>query len=146
MKARKIKPDEQFRCADCGFEGLAFPPEGGGSNYLVRRNRQKICKDCAEKEDRVKIAAGADRIFGYLECGSLRPRQECGIERGPGTAFQGVHGRTLGHVCRVGKVVPRTRYGPYGTRNYVRVVMFDGSLWHGTGANGMWCSLRRSKA
>lgn len=147
MRSRKTIPGERFTCSRCEFSDVAFPPAGGGSNYLVHHVREglsvKLCPGCAEKGDRERIAAGARTAFGYLACGKLKGSQPFGIDRDPGTSFDGVHGRSMGRVVHVGAEVPRTRCGPYGVRHYLRVRMFDGSTWHGTGAPGMWCSLRR---
>lgn len=137
MNTAKLTARETFTCEDCGFTGPAF--EGRCSRYLVRRTGEKICPDCAEKEDRTRIKdPSVSRIFGYLksEPGNAHPR----------SIFQGVHGRDLGTVVWVGKEVPGTRSGPYGVRHHIRVRMFDGSLWHGTGAPGMWCPLRRTRS
>lgn len=129
-----------FRCHDCGAEGPAFPEGGGCSNYILAREGSadvKVCPGCADVRHRAEITGGASRTFGYL-----------GTAQGPariGAPFEGVHGKVLGRVVHVGREVPRTRWGPYGVRYYVRVRLFDGSLWHGTGAPGMWCPLRRSK-
>jgi hypothetical protein len=138
---------QAYTCHVCDFSGPAFPPGGGGSLYVVRRDGAKLCPDCADRGYRAEISnPDTVRMFGYLACGKLKAAQPCGIDRDPGTSFDGVHGRSLGRVVHVGAVHPWTRRGPFGTRNYVRVRMFDGSIWNGTGAPGMWCSLRRSKS
>lgn len=154
MKSRESIPGERSRCALCSIEGPAYPETGGASNFLrTSRNCRpglwlKICPDCAENEDRESIKVEkVETIFGYLSIsgGKVQARQSCGLDQHPGTSFDGVHGRTLGRVVSVGKEVPRTRFGPFGVRHYVNVQTFDGTLWHGTGAPGMWCRLKRSK-
>jgi len=131
---------DTFTCSRCGVTEPAWniiDGMGGTSRYTVRSsNGAKLCKACGDAESQAEIQSPATvRAFGYLKSGMG------GVSHGD--EWQSVSGGKLGTVVHVGAEVPRTRYGPYGVRHFVRVRDVFGSLWHGTAARGMYVTLRR---
>ena len=154
---------ETFTCAACGKEGKAWNPitilagphagqRSGTSNYLIVsrdndywRSRNvaadsKVCTDCAMAAD-LETLRTADRMFGYLACAQA---QHPNIRsEHVGQEWQSVAGGKLGTVIHVGAAHPLSRSPD--RRYHIRVRDVHGGLWHGTGASGMWASLRRVK-
>jgi hypothetical protein len=113
-----------FRCHDCGE--IEHVRQNGGTGYAVLSEKDSvICYPCADERER-EFLTNNERFTGYIS----------------------EDGRTLttwtgGYL---GKVLIGERHPWSRERHYVTVETYDGSVWHGTGAPGQWCSIRRSKS
>ena len=121
-----------YDCATCAAKLPLF--NGPCGNYGADKEGRKHCPDCCAASD-AEAMRTEPRFTGYLASTSGNARV--------GLAFTTWHGRVLGTVVHVGASVPGTKHGPFGERHYVRVRDRYGADWHGTGAPGMYCNLRR---
>jgi len=137
---------ETFVCASCGTEhpirhegGTGYGIVAEGSAYWVSRGiaaDSRICYPCCHLADLESLKT-QDRFFAYLECSQSGERVGMEVHNWPGAK--------LGTVTWLGGVMWRTRFGYDGERRYLRVRDVHGQYWHGTGAAGMYCRLRRRK-
>ncbi len=114
-----------FRCHDCqtvkpvqtkGGTGYALYTEPGGECL--------VCYDCADKRQTAELLT-SDRFTGYVS----------GDGRSLTTWTEG----------RLGSVSLGSRHPWSRDRFYLRAYDVHGQAWHGTGAPGMWCNLRKCK-
>ena len=85
------------------------------------------CYACCHARD-LETMRTADRFTCYVGC--------------DGRTLTTWTGEKLGTVT-LGAVHPWSRKSPMGERHYLRAVDVYGGRWYGTGAPGMWASLRR---
>lgn len=112
---------------DCGHAPSPHNPFTTGTAHTS--DGREICWDCAEREEKADLAT-ARHHFAYLS--------------GDGRTVTNWPGRILGTVTS--ETIRRVGFGYKATRTYLRVRMFDGSLWHGTSpGRGMYCRLYRNK-
>ncbi len=120
MKAEKI-------VCDCGhFESPCSDVTRG---YGEDASGKTWCLDCCLMRDKAALLTDT-RTTHYLS--------------GDGRFLTDWHGRQLGVVVRHGAVHPFSARGD--RRRYITVRDLHGQTWHGTGAAGMWASLKKSKA
>lgn len=118
-----MKPTPQLTPLDCGH--APTPPHFGTANTAEGRT---MCYDCANDRER-EFLKTAQKFLGYLSSDGSR------LTTWPG--------------ADLGKVTMGARH-PWSDRHtdrrYISVVDCFGTRWRGTGAPGMWASLRRCKA
>lgn len=55
---------EIFVCADCGKK-ITIAREGCSFNYAIKQNGNKVCNDCALKEE-IRHIENDEKVFAYL--------------------------------------------------------------------------------
>lgn len=100
--------------------------DGFGTGYAITPDGVRICYDCADKEQVADLLA-RDRVTVYVS--------------GDGGSITAWSGGRLGRVSWWGDLHPCSR-----ERRYLNVVDIHGQRWHGAGAKGMYCNLRKSKS
>lgn len=83
------------------------------------------CYDCCTEEDKKHLLSSDKTVF-YISC--------------DGKTLTNWPGRVLGKVLFWGE-----RHAFSRERHYVRVRDVHGQEWYGTGAKGMWASLKKCK-
>ncbi len=108
---------------ECGHE--ASPHESFTTGYGTDAAGKRHCYDCCARIDRQTMldAQPGDRFMAYCREGRLV--------------------NWPGH--ELGKVSFGARHPWSRDRYYVRAWGPDGRAWHGTGAEGMWASLRKCR-
>lgn len=112
---------------ECGHE--PSPHGEHTTGYGTDDAGKRRCYDCCTAQDveRLKQCGPGDRFTGYIS-GDFRN-------------WINWPGGKLGRVIYTGKLHPWSR-----ERRYLSVIDVHGNLWHGTGAEDMWSTLRRAVA
>lgn len=113
---------------DCGHMESAHSEITRG--YGRDANGKTSCYDCCTQADKDALKDGT-QFCGYISSDGLR------LVNWPGFA--------LGTVTHTGRVHNWTRNSFNGKRYYIRVRDCHGAEWYGTGAAGMYASLRKRK-
>ena len=111
---------------DCGH--VPTETTGCGTGYATTHDGRTLCYTCADDAQRANVAAAnyGDRITGYLS--------------DDGATWQTWTGGHLGRVVRSG-----AHHAFSAERYHVRVKDTQGRIWSGTGAPGMWATLRLTR-
>jgi hypothetical protein len=115
-----------FRCHDCGE--VKPVQTSGGTGYARCTDpdgEHLVCYACTDKRQTAELLT-RDTFTGYIS--------------GDGRNLTTWTGGILGRIS-FGSRHPWSR-----ERYYVRAYDVHGQSWHGTGANSMWCNLRKCKA
>lgn len=113
-----------FECCDCG-EVKPVQTSGGTGYAVIPDTGRLCCYACTDKRERADLLT-AEKIVRYVSSN--------------GRALQTWSGGSLGQVY-FGERHPWSR-----ERHYITAIDCHGQRWHGTGAPGMWASLRKCKA
>jgi len=112
---------------DCGH---APSPHGAFTNGTAHtHDGRKICCNCADAEERDQLKT-ATRFCAYVS--------------GDGRRLQTWTGGDLGQVA-LGNPHPKSTGPRADRRRYLSAIDCHGTRWHGTGAPGMYATLRRCK-
>jgi len=115
---------DTVKICDCGHAPSEHSSIATG--YGTDNNGKTRCYACCTAADKEQMDT-ADHVTHYLSEDGKR------LVNWPGYY--------LGRVTRTGARHPFSR-----ERYYVNVCDFAGRMWHGVGAPGMWCTLRKCKA
>jgi hypothetical protein len=116
-------------CAHCAGP-FTKTPDGLGTGYAKRASDGAlICYTCADFEER---------------CSLLTQAKFCAYVSSDGKSLTTWTGGILGRVTGTGKPHPWTRRSPFGERRYMTFRDVHGQGWHGTGAPGMYATIRRT--
>lgn len=122
------------KSCDCGH--LPTPTDGPGTGYarLSGTDDRTICYECADSMTLRDIADAkpGDRMTFYISS--------------DGDSVTTWTGGKLMRVLKWGARHPWSNNNYDGPRHYVRAIDANGYRWYGTGANGMYATLRKSKA
>lgn len=115
---------------DCGHVAT---PNGVGTGYAVDREGRTLCYPCADAQQVAEVAEAQPgaRFVAYVST--------------DGATVTTWPGGTLMRGVRFGAVHPWSRKGWDGPRHYLTAVDPAGRVWSGTGAPGMYASLRLTK-
>lgn len=111
------------RILSCGHTPSLHENFTTGTAHLP--DGREICYACADEMQRADLLT-SDRFTGYVSS--------------DGKCLTTWTGGRLGSVS-IGHRHPWSR-----ERSYIRAYDLHGQTWHGTGAPGMWCNLRKCKA
>lgn len=124
-KTTKHEDGVRFRCHDCGE--VKPIQRSGGTGYASFPDpdgEHLVCYACADKRQAADLIT-ENRFTGYVSC--------------DGRSLTTWSGGTLGRIF-LGSLHPWSR-----ERRYLSATDIHGQRWHGTGAPGMWCDLRKCK-
>lgn len=113
---------DSLRILDCGHHPSPHQPFTTGTAHT--RDGREICYDCADRETREEMKTA--RTF-------------CAYVSSDGRRLTTWSGETLG-TAHLGSRHPWSR-----KRRYLSATDCHGTRWHGTGAPGMYATLRRCK-
>lgn len=114
----------QFRCHDCS-EVKPVQTNGGTGYAVCDEGKHLVCYACADKRETADMLT-SDRFTAYVSP--------------DGRSITTWTGGKLGTVSFGGRH-PWSR-----ERHYITARDVHGQHWHGTGAQGMYCNLRKCKA
>lgn len=111
---------------DCGHERT--PTEGLAAGYARRADNSTMCYPCADEMQRAEVLAATpgDKVTLYLNTAGTKVITWSG-------------GEVMDHV------VWGDRHNWSRERSYLTAYDTSGRMWYGTGAPGMWCTLKLSK-
>ena len=121
MTTTTTEPDT-FTCLDC--KGTKITHHQGGTGYATLPDGGKICYACSDKRE-IEHLKTATTFLGYVSSDGRN------LTTWPGGILGTVSFGRLHHWSR--------------ERYHVRAYDLHGNAWHGTGARGMYCTLRRCK-
>lgn len=123
------------KACDCGhLPTVTDSPLTPGYARMPHGDDRTMCYACADRmtlQD-IETAPVGDRITLYISS--------------DGNSVTTWTGGQMMRVVHWGSVHPWSRGSHFGERNYIRVIDHTGHMWYGTGANGMYATLRKAKA
>jgi hypothetical protein len=119
------------RPLSCGHEPTPQPPGGIGTGYAITAEGAHICYSCADERSLADVAAASPG------------------DRAPVALYLASDGRTI-TTWSGGKVMTLAskgnRHNFSRERFYLTARDAQGRTWYGTGAEGMYCTLRLTKS